>query len=713
MNAVTSPRRLMLFCGPQTWGEEVVARLVLDSKLPADEVYWHQSNDSAFSILGQDRTLTIINAYQGLHPDVIGRTVGTITAGGALAIICPPLEEWPTYADPQIPKLIPYSNQHQPIKSHYLQRWSKLLGELEGVEHYTPNDTHPINPIKRALFNLHLNKACTPDQQAAIDAVIKTVTGQRRRPAILTADRGRGKSAAMGLAAAHLIACTKAPNIIITSSGFNQVSNVFKHAQAALKKSSFDRTLKCLQHESGSIRYVAPDRLINHYHQKPSECDLILVDEAAALGVPRLKKLLTHFTRIAFASTEHGYEGSGRGFSVKFKQLVRQHCRGHHAVELTTPIRWSDQDPLEQWTNQLLLLKANDTTQPSKVPALTTLDFKPISQSSLAADEALLHKVFSLLVDAHYQTRPIDLRYLLDAPNAELWLAQSDGQIVGLVWLMHEGELNKEIANDIVIGHRRPRGHLVPQILAAHLGLPEAASLRCARIQRIAVNPAMQNRGIGSWMLNQLKDALKRNADYLASSFGADLPLLRFWDKAGYDAIRLSDKTNLASGLHSAVVMQALTASAIELQKKAQAQFVQQFPIQLMGSLHCLAPDLACHLAKNKAYMTQTDSFTLEAAVLFAFAARPYESSLSAIYWLAKMALFNPRHQSQLSTTQQHLFIMRSLQCQGWTQCAQQLGIGGKMEAVQLLRQGVQQILAHHIAADQLALLKAKFNLLT
>ncbi|MFP3366547.1 hypothetical protein R0J93_23165, partial [Pseudoalteromonas sp. SIMBA_148] len=54
----------------------------------------------------------------------------------------------------------------------------------------------------------------------------------------------------------------------------------------------------------------------------------------------------------------HGYEGTGRGFQLRFRHHLERQCPGWQALEMTTPVRWAPGDPLEALTDDLLLLSA-------------------------------------------------------------------------------------------------------------------------------------------------------------------------------------------------------------------------------------------------------------------------------------------------------------------------------------------------------------------
>ncbi len=551
------------------------------------------------------------------------------------------------------------------------------------------------------------SQACTRDQQQAIDSVISVVRGQRRRPAVISANRGRGKSAALGLAAGQLLDTQQLQNILLTASNSGQVKSVFKHALAVLPGARLSNGGKHLKHSYGTLSYVTADSLIT----EPRECDLLLVDEASTLGVARLEALLVRYPRIAFSGTEQGYEGSGRGFSLKFRQLVQTHGRGQYTVKLETPVRWAQNDPLENWTNHLLLLDSNPSQHDLlQNVRLDELDFREIKQSSLAEDEALLNEIIGLLVSAHYQTRPGDCRYLLDAPNSRLFVAAHENQVVGLVWLMLEGGLNLDIARDIAAGHRRPQGHLAPQILAAHLGLELAATLRCARIQRIAVSPLLQGQGIGSWMLAQTESHLDKDYDYLASSFGADLPLCSFWRSAGFSVGRVSDKPQAASGLHSVLMLRPRSDIAHTLNLQAMEFFRAQFLNQLADGLKWFPADLACLLASDNSAQLELIANELKTAVLFSYAKRPFESSLATLSKIARYCLLNTRPENALEDTTRFLFIKRLLQHQPWPACGEALGLEGHKACVKQLRQGTKQVLEQACPEEKIVRLRIQFK---
>ena len=60
-----------------------------------------------------------------------------------------------------------------------------------------------------------------------------------------------------------------------------------------------------------TIQYIRPQD-----HVKLSQAELLVVDEAAAIPITLVKKLLGPYM-VILSSTIHGYEGTGRSLSLK------------------------------------------------------------------------------------------------------------------------------------------------------------------------------------------------------------------------------------------------------------------------------------------------------------------------------------------------------------------------------------------------------------
>lgn len=132
--------------------------------------------------------------------------------------------------------------------------------------------------------------------------------------------------------------------MIITAPSIKAVEPVYEHALRILSSGSRLRKDR-LESGQGFIQFIAPDELLASL----PECDLLLVDEAAAIPVPMLQQITEQYHRLVFSSTIHGYEGCGRGFTLKFVDWLNTKRPGMSTCHLQQPIRWSDSDPLEKW----------------------------------------------------------------------------------------------------------------------------------------------------------------------------------------------------------------------------------------------------------------------------------------------------------------------------------------------------------------------------
>ncbi len=98
-----------------------------------------------------------------------------------------------------------------------------------------------------------------------------------------------------------------------------------------------------------------------------------------------LNQLLRQYNRIAFASTVHGYEGTGRGFAIKFRQQLDAVSPQWRQLRISQPIRWAENDPLERWVFKVLLLDAEYASL--KLANSEAIQYRCVPTDSLLDDE--------------------------------------------------------------------------------------------------------------------------------------------------------------------------------------------------------------------------------------------------------------------------------------------------------------------------------------
>lgn len=568
-------RRLLVLAGSQIWA--ITQARQLDNDLRARQLWLGQADAGQDGLpinkfqtaLGREYDSLVFNAFNGLHPDALGAAAGTLIAGGVMLLLCPPLTDWPDYPDPDLVRYVTQPEQARGLTSPFLRRFVRLLRQDDSVLIWQQGTPFPSLPTLSTLpwQQERDRKGCLNMQQR--NALAHMLRCARTRvPLVLTADRGRGKSSLLGLAAHRLI--QSGLRVLLTAPNQNATAQAIRHCASLL-------------------RFVAPDALLA---EQPA-ADILLIDEAAAIPVPILLALAKQYCCI-FASTEHGYEGTGLGFQLKFQPSLADLSPGWRKLHLNTPARWSPADPLEPLVFKLLALNATPSA-PALLPSanLTTtaegLDYRWISREALLADDALLQQLFGLLTLAHYQTRPSDLRQLLDAPGLRLAVVFQKHIPVAVALLVREGPLPTELSQGVWRGQRRPRGHLLPQSLAFHGGIAEADQFTYYRVMRIVVHPYCQQQGIGSQLLHWLQQHLppQTNCDFIGTSFGASPHLVTFWQNTGFKAVRLGQSRDGVSGLHAMMMLWPSSVAA----KQVLPWWQGQFSANLQGYRQGVWPD--------------------------------------------------------------------------------------------------------------------------
>lgn len=666
-------RQCVLLAGDRLWCEQSSSqlltgfdpdKLVCFSAQPFSD-FPTLRHKQANTKLGHEFDAVIFDATTLLCPDNLGISLGTIRAGGLL-ILCLANE-----ADDGL----------------WMRRFRHVLFEYtDGVApfyHIKQGQSLPTVSVPQRGVT-ELNDYQMADQLAAIEAIFKVVHGHRRRPLVLSADRGRGKSAALGIAAAKLLLEGK-QTILVTAPSLSIADTVFKHAGLLLSGAESSRGL--IRLESREIRFIAPDALL----ESGEQADLLLVDEAAAIPAVMLEKMLGQYSRIVFSTTLHGYEGTGRGFAVRFKQLLDQRAPGWRTYHLDKPIRWLEDDQLEAMSFDALLLNAEPVDE--GVIATATIEqcvIERLDRQALLEDESRLRQLFGLMVLAHYRTRPSDLKMLLERDDMSIYVVRYQDHIIGSAWVVNEGELAVDLAQAVYRGERRLAGHLLPQSLLAHAGLTSAGALRYRRLIRIAIHPALQRSGLATTLITQVfDDSVKENVDLLGASFGADIALMAFWHQAKFNPVKLGVQRDDVSGCHAVMMLRASSETGAQALATLCRRFEQQWVRLLSTQFSDL--DTSLVLALSGQYDLKTESLSdwdWQDVGSFTNSARAYESCQPALIKFAG-AMLGRDCLIRLSSQQQQLLVLLLIQQRALATVVKTLGYSGKGQLIAALREAI------------------------
>ena len=571
------------------------------------------------SLLGQEFQAIILQVDCGLSPSLLAAAVGTLRSPGLLVVLSRPVAEW------------------QQSATLFEQRLMAKLGTATTLFH-VDNDTVVAQRCHAGTLSLDFDDT---EQQQAIVAIKRVKQGQRRRPLLISADRGRGKSAALGKAIADLLRETPQLKCVVSGPSLASTRQVFAHAQQDLAdlERQHDGWLT-LPSSAGELRFHAVDKLLS----SEADIDFVVVDEAAAIPLPQLIALLEKFPRIVFATTLHGYEGTGRGFVIKFMRLFADQSRGGRLVTLSPPCRWAMGDALEAWLNQLCLFQSE---QENSVPFRPgqEVSISKVTQGELVAQEILLADVYDILMLAHYRTSPDDLRQLLDDPSLVIYIARQDNCVLGVAMALHEGSMSVAQAEQIDSGKSRPKGHLLPQLLAFQLNVKLACVQPMLRIMRVAVHPSAQRHGVGSMLIAAMEAYAKTaNMAVLGASFGADAAVLEFWQKQAFTLLRIGFHVEKTSGLLSALMCKPLQESAAQMLASTidnvRAIFFTQLPLlHVERSLTEIMMYLNAMPVGGPTVRLSAE--TLAELTRYATGQRPFEVCLPSLTELTRAAVVN------------------------------------------------------------------------
>ncbi|PHS19746.1 MAG: hypothetical protein COA86_03015 [Kangiella sp.] len=546
------------------------------------------------------------------------------------------------------------------------------------------------------------------EQVQLIKRIERCALGHAKRPLVITADRGRGKSTALAKASASLCYIHN-KNIIITAPRKENLNIFFKQFNKELEylSQSKDRqedTDSDLNDAKNRIQFISIDNL----PQTSVDHHFLIVDESGSFPVQVLHKIILKFNRIAFASTVSGYEGNGRGFEIKFIPLLSKAYPQYRTEKLSIPYRWQSNDLLEDCCNKAFLLAQPSQAMCSEeklTKAISAIKYQYVSKENLLKNEELLTNVFSLLTEAHYQTRPSDLERMLSDPQLKVYVGiDKDKQVVSACLIIVEGLMKNSDCVKISRAKLRVDGQLLPQSLISTKGIISAGELVYWRVMRIAVVPSLQNSLIGSNMIKVVYEQAKnQNVDLLGTSFALSTSLFNFWNSLGFRCCRIALRTDSSTGLVPADFLLAISEAGKACSINAVTQFNQSFIYSCSASYRDLDTRLLVEImSKQVAHqliLTEPErkSFTAinsgnESEVdNYINQARSFEMVEWQISNLVQMFIFRRTKDHALIENFDLLFA-KIFQKHSWIELVKDYGLKGKNDAKKLLQECIQQI---------------------
>lgn len=585
-------RQLLIVSGDPQWCLEQATRWT--TLLPGDWLWlgdtpqgaMHCNYKAVRTLLGQEFLHAVFDAREGFNADALAILAGTLQAGSWLLMLVPDWQQWPSQADADS---LRWNETTTPIATpNFVLRWQELL--LQDRQVALLRQYHPLH-----LPALQPAPPWQPGGFSQQQELLRKLLASQPGIFVLIAPRGRGKSALAG----SLAACWPG-RCVITAPAKTSTSVLAKFAD-------------------GNAEFIAPDRLLAlPPTQRPQHIDWLMIDEAAAIPSAVLHQLVRFAPRVLLTTTSQGYEGTGRGFLLKFCASLPDATM----LKLDKPLRWASGDPLERFLDRALLF-----SEPEMRSQKAEVRFCFPDRSDWLNQPRLPEKMYQLLSSAHYRTSPLDLRRMMDAPGMHFCAALQDENVQGALWLVDEGGLEKNLAQAVWAGVRRPAGNLVAQSLAAHGGFPEAAQMRSRRICRIAITPQLRRCGLGREMVRKSVNNAQ-GLDFLSVSFGYTASLWQFWQACGFSLVRFGSRPEASSGCYTAMAILPLSMAGHQLAIRASQRLARDW-----SWIHPLNANIDLTMPEPNEPPGDEDEWRELAG--FAWGQRPFAASVAALGRLA------------------------------------------------------------------------------
>ncbi len=581
------------------------------------------------TVLGETYSSLLIDFTEGFHPNDLGIIVETIAEGGIIIALSPPIHAWNNLISRWHEELVSEPYSVEDVIPRFYRRFIRRTVDAEGIIIFDADKREIIKgyefkkveesreeiklPEEEKEINKKLYKLCATQDQVRVLEVFEHFFDRKRnrKAVVITADRGRGKTAVLGIVTPYLIwrmyKVLKRPvRIMVVAPTPYAVQTYFKFLKKGLVRYGINFKVKesnglitVVNSKFARVEYVVPRRAM----VEKDLADIVIVDEAAGIDVPVLWKISKGMKYIIFSSTIHGYEGAGRGFSIRFlRRLEKDETIEIEKIHLTEPIRYGKGDPIEKWLYDVLLLDAQPaelTEEDVNAIREGKLEFEQIDKDKLFGNEKLLREFFGIYVLAHYRNRPSDIVILADMPNHLAFRVSVNGKTVCSLHVAVEGRMDDETIKKMSEGYK-PRGQIIPDLILKHYWDYDFPKLIGVRIVRIATHPSVMNMGIGSFALQKIVEwAQARDMDWVGSGFGVSPELMRFWIKNGFYPVHITPQRNEVSGEHTLVVIRPLKPHIYSKIEEINADFTRRLIEYLSDELSDLETETAVGLLRS------------------------------------------------------------------------------------------------------------------
>lgn len=539
-------------------------------------------------VLGNTYGMLVLQDFEGITPNILARTIETVEGSGSIVLLLPDLDSLKDLYSTVMDIHASYigssddTSRDKP-RGRFVERFLLSLATcnnalvMDDELNILPLSSHitSIVPIqssddtkmgKKGAFvserEQDLQKLInqlngtqplgsiasltrTMDQCESLIQFVEAISEKTLQSTIaLTASRGRGKSATLGLSIAAAVAYGYS-NIFVTAPSPENLHTLFEFvckgfSVLGMKESSeYELVLSTNPETKGAvirinifkdhrqtIQYIHPEDA-----SKLSQAELVVIDEAAAIPLPIVKSLFGSYL-VFISSTVNGYEGTGRSLSLKLiEELKTKYVKGtdgkinfgrkFHELTLDEPIRYSRNDPVESWLYKLLCLDATTAPNVESAPHPDDCTLYYVNRDTLfsfhAASEKFLHNMMSLFVSSHYKNSPNDLQLLSDAPDQHIFVllgpidsnTSSLPDIFCVIQVGLEGKIRREIIEQAFKHGKAPSGDLIPFVISRQFQEVEFSTLSGARVVRIATHPQWQSMGYGAKALKELEKYFK------------------------------------------------------------------------------------------------------------------------------------------------------------------------------------------------------------